>query len=286
MSTLASAATKALFKVKKFSPELLTGLGVIGVIGAGVLLVRAGMKTEPVLEMHKLRTDTIKSNSTDSDSEKKDLTKAYLRTGTELAKLYAPGVLLGVVGVSAVIGGHGILRKRHIASIAAYKSVESMFKDYRGRVIDKYGEEVDDDIFRGAKIVEVVGEDGKKRKVKQYDDVLPETYGRVFSADTSYSFSGHPDSNVSFLRTQQNYLNDQLRRDGQVILNDVYERLGMPKDNTYGMVVGWKSDGTDRFIDFGIKPEEWKWLVQDIIRGDSPHQFRLDFNVDGNVYGL
>ena len=287
MSALASLKTvgyKAAWVLKKYAPEILTGVGVVGAVASGTLLVRAGMKTEPILEEHRETVELVKVNAETDKQQQKELTRTYLKTGGSLVKLYGPAIAIGAGSVVAIVSGHGVLRKRNIAHIAAYQALKSTFDEYRQGVIEQLGADKESDIRKGIRTVEEVDEKtGKTKKVKA-QTVLPDTYDRVFDSKNP-NFQGDPTTNEMFLRQQQNYLNDMLHVKGRLTLNDVYDRLGFERDDTYGMVVGWTSDGSDRFIDFGIQPDEWVDVVQDIIRKDTPHEFRLSFNVDGSIYG-
>ena len=59
---------------------------------------------------------------------KKDLVIIYAKTGFELAKLYAPSVLLGVASITSILASNNILRKRNVALTAAYATLDKCFK--------------------------------------------------------------------------------------------------------------------------------------------------------------
>ena len=80
------------------------------------------------------------------------------------------------------------------------------------------------------------------------------------------------------LKCEENWANDKLKIDGFVFLNDVYDRLGLPRTRT-GQIVGWVLDGEgDGFIDFGITDCE-KYEDARFTR----NAFDLNFNVDGDI---
>ena len=139
---------KAGFQLKKHSPEILVILGVGGAIGSTVLACKATTKLSGILEESKDQIDQIhdcmeneefreKHDYTEEDG-KKDLAIAYVQTGVKIAKLYGPSVILGTLSITAILTSNNILRKRNIAIAAAYTAVDKSFKEYRGRVVERF----------------------------------------------------------------------------------------------------------------------------------------------------
>ena len=106
-------------------------------------------------------------------------------------------------------------------------------------------------------------------------------YARFFD-ELSSSWNPEPEYNNLFLRCQQNYVNDLLNARGHVFLNEVYDRLGIPRSKA-GAVVGWTLHGEgDGYIDFGIF-DGWKPKAREFVNGHEG-AILLDFNVDGIIY--
>lgn len=97
-------------------------------------------------------------------------------------------------------------------------------------------------------------------------------YARIFD-ESNVNWSKDQKANLMFLKYQQTYATDLLKKKGTVFLNEVYEMLGIPRIQE-GCVVGWHYDEKnpigDNYIDFGLN---------DIIQSNIV----LDFNVDGRV---
>ena len=211
-----------------------------------------------------------------------------------MAKLYAPAVILGTVSIAAILGGHNILRKRNIALAAAYTAVDKGFKEYRGRVIERFGEELDKELKYNIKAKEieetVVNEDGTETTVKKTVNVAdPNTtsiYARFFD-DGCTGWTKDPEYNLMFLKDQQRYANDILKSRGHLFLNEVYDMLGIPR-STAGAVVGWIYDEKcpvgDNFVDFGIY-DLYDEKKRDFVNGYE-RTILLDFNVDGEIYKM
>lgn len=302
MNTLTRKFYRVGFKFKKHSPEILVGAGVVGVVASAVMACKATTKLDNVLAETKDTVDKIhdvtehpekipEGKEYTVEDSKKDLTIVYTQAGVKLVKLYGPAVVLGTVSIAAIIGGHHILRKRNIALAAAYTAVDKGFKEYRGRVLERFGEEVDRELRYNIKAKEiektVTDANGKETVVKETVDVadpnLTSDYARFFD-DGCTGWTKDPEFNLMFLKDQQRYANDLFKSKGHLFLNEVYDMLGIPRTQA-GQVVGWiydeKNPIGDNFIDFGIydiADERKRSFVNGYER-----TILLDFNVDGNI---
>jgi hypothetical protein len=85
-----------------------------------------------------------------------------------------------------------------------------------------------------------------------------------------------------FLKSVQNHMNDMLHVRGHVLLNDVYDRLGIDR-TPEGALVGWLMGGVgDNYVDFNIYDFQ-SAAKRDFVNGIEP-SILLDFNVDGVIY--
>ena len=289
-------------KVEKHSPEILMGVGVAGVITTTVMACRATMKLDDILVEAAETREKIKEVAenpayedkyTEEDA-KKDLVINYTQTAVKVAKLYAPAVAVGVISVGCLLGSHDILRKRNAALSAAYLTVDKSFKEYKQRVIDRVGEEVEKEIRYGIKAEEIIetvtDEEGNEttvsETVKTMNPTLYSDYARFFD-EASPCWQNDPEYNLMFLRAQQQYANDLLRAKGRLFLNDVYDMLGIEKTKA-GQIVGGVYDrenpNGDNFVDFGIYDMS-KERVRAFVNGYETN-ILLDFNVDGNIWDL
>lgn len=272
---------------QKNSPGVLFGVGVIGMVGSTVLACRATLKMDEVLEDAKSKFETARTLDHPDYSERdrqKDTTVIYVQTGVKIVKLYSPALIVGGLSLAALTRSHNILNRRNAALTAAYAALEKGFKEYRARVVDKYGEEQDRNFRYGTQQVEIVDPGTqKKRIVTRVGPGDPSIYARFFD-NGSPSWSKEPEYNLIFLKCQQNYANDLLRARGHVFLNEVYDMLGIPRSKA-GAVVGWilTADGqTDNFINFGVFDDKSE-TARDFVNG-LEGAILLDFNVDGIIY--
>ena len=288
--------------VQKHSPELLAGVGVVGVVASTVMACKATMKLNDILEESKETRDKIREVESNPRYEeqyshedaKKDLVINYTQTAMKVAKLYAPAVILGSASLGCLLASNDILRKRNAALSAAYMTVDKSFKEYRQRVVDRFGEEVEKEIRYNIKAEEVtstvVAEDGSEttvtETVKTMDPNLYSDYAKFFDEASPY-WQKDPEYNFMFLKSQQQYANDLLKARGRLFLNEVYEMLGIDKTKA-GQIVGWvynpENPIGDNFVDFGIFDMS-KERVRAFVNGYEPN-ILLDFNVDGDVWSL
>lgn len=291
---------KAGFQLKKHSPEIFVVAGVVGTVVSTVMACKATTKVNPILEEAKEMVDSIHAIAEKPDTEykKEDVTKAlamtYTKTGLELAKLYGPSVLLGAASITCILTSHKILRKRNVALAAAYATEHIGFKEYRGRLIERFGEELDKELkynIKAKEVEEVVtNEDGTETTVKKTvnaaDPNLNSDYARFFD-EYCAGWSKNAEYNLVFLKQQQNYANDILKTRGHLFLNEVYDMLGIPRTQA-GQIVGWVYDIEhpvgDNFVDFGIY-DLYNDQKRDFVNGRE-RSILLDFNVDGNIWEL
>lgn len=291
------------FKMKKHSPEILVVTGVIGTVASAVMACKATLKVNDIIDETKETVDKIhdcvEKNLRTADGEEytkevanKDLAIVYAQTGWKLVKLYGPSIALGVFSIGCMVGSNQILRKRNIALGAAFKAVDTSFKEYRGRLIDRFGKELDRELRFGTKTKEVeervIDENGNETTVTKTVEVIdPNATHSIYSVvfcEGNTGWTKNAELNKVFLLQQQNYANDKLRLNGVLTLNEVYEMLGVQK-TAYGQIAGWvyteDSSVGDNFVDFGIFDLNSEKKC-DFINGFE-RSIILDFNCVGNV---
>ena len=288
--------------VQKHSPEILAGVGVVGTVASAVMACKATLKLDDILDECKETRDKIKEVAENPRYEKeyspedakKDLTVNYTQTAVKIAKLYTPAVILGSASLGCLLASNDILRKRNAALSAAYMTVDKSFKEYRSRVAERFGEEVEKEIRYNikAQAIEsvIANEDGSETVVveesKVMDPNLYSDYARFFD-EASPNWQRDPEYNLMFLKAQQQYANDLLKAKGRLFLNEVYDMLGIDRSKA-GQVVGWvynpDNPTGDNFVDFGIYDMS-KERVRAFVNGYEPN-ILLDFNVDGNIWDL
>lgn len=302
-SNLISAVTPKIVRsvntAKGYSPEVMLVGGLIGGIAAGLMFAKAARRHEEVFDdvVEEIRMVRYEMEEPSEDEKEngvtqmtrsdgwKQLTPLYGEVIGRGIRLYGPSVLIGATSLYLILASHGIIRKQNKALIATAQLANLALKEYRGRVIEKYGEEADAELFYGAQTATMVNmsvdEDGKKTKTKSTKTILPEDgtkmvsmYARIFDQSCP-AWKPSRDLNLYFLRAQQKMLNDYLQIRRVVLLNDLYDAIGVPRSEE-GCVVGWSMDlPGDGFIDLG--------LDKIVNRDENDPRFVVDPNVSGVV---
>ena len=296
MKSVSGAINKTTMTLKKHSPEILVVAGVVGAVASAVIACKATTKVGKITEEAKDMIDSIheaEKNGVTPAGEtytkedcQKDLAITYVQTGIKYAKLYAPAVILGSLSVTSILASNNILRKRNVALGAAYAAIDKSYKEYRGRVIERFGEQVDKELKYNIKAkkfeeIETDPETGKQKKVKKTvmvaDPNLQSDYA-VYFDNKSRNYETNMDYNRMFLKAQQQYANDKLQARGHVYLNEVLDDLDLPRTPA-GQIVGWTKDGPDGYINFRIIEVE-----RETEDGRHEPALLLDFNVEGNIW--
>ena len=309
MNGVTRAFYGAKFQLKKHSPEILAAAGVVGVVTSAVMACKATTKAQEILKEHErnveqiqeiLEDETISAETYTKEDAEKDLKIYKVQTAAKIVKAYAPAVILGGLSIGSMLASNNILRKRNVGLAAAYAAVDTGFKEYRSRVVERFGQELDKELRHNLKVKEIQKtvtnpETGKEETVTEteVDSAIDlwngnrSCYAKVYD-DGCLGFTDDPETNLTFLRAQMAYANDLLKRRGYVFLNEVYEMLGFPKTKA-GQVVGWVYDKDenrvgDNYIDFGIYDTS-NASARDFVNKRSKRVI-LDFNVDGPIMEL
>lgn len=295
LKSVNGVTSKAVMKLKKHSPEILVVAGIAGTVVSAVLACKATTKVAEILDETKgtldtihegMETGAINGQEYTNEDGKKDTVVVYAQTGMKLAKLYAPAIILGTLSITSILASNNILRKRNVALGAAYAAIDKSFKEYRGRVIERFGEQVDTELKYGIKAkkfeeIEVDPETGKEKKVKKTvmvaDPNLQSDYAVYFDSK-SRNYETNPDYNRMFLKAQQAFANDKLQTRGHLFLNEVLDDLDLPRTPA-GQIVGWTKDGPDGYVNFRIVEVE-----RETEDGRHEPALLLDFNVEGNIW--
>lgn len=317
---------KAGLTCKKYAPEALVIAGIVGAVTSAVMACKATTKANDIIEetkenthdLHLVATAAGLKEATDEFSNedirkidilsekedvknytaqdlKKDTTIIYIQTAVKFIKLYGPSVVLGALSITSILASNNILRKRNVALAAAYATVDKGFKEYRSRVVERFGKDIDRELKYNIKAKEIEettkNANGKEKTVKKSIEVADvnehSDYARFFD-ELCTGWKRDAEYNLMFLKHQQNYANEKLQKQGYLFLNDVYDMLGIPKTKA-GQVVGWIYDEAhpdiyDNFVDFGIY-DLYNEKARDFVNGREK-SILLDFNVDGNILDL
>lgn len=296
---------KAGLKLRKYSPEIAFGAGIVLSAMAVYSAWKVSSQIDDVMSEHDERMEQLhklKEAAEDKDNSeytkrmyKYDLLKGYAKSFGAFGRVYGPSTGLWFTSMMAFGTSFGILKKRNRDLFLAYSAIEAGYSAYRSRVIKEFGEDVDYRLrhnLREEVVEEVyVDEKGKEKTRKETKTVVDENdiseYAILFNKQNCPTgWKNTPAYNRQFLEHMQNIANDILNTRGHLFLNEVYDMLGADR-TPEGQIVGWfkswnpADPDRDNFVDFGFMREV---LYDD--KGLGRDGILLDFNVDGPILDL
>ena len=215
--------------VTKRSPEILTGIGITGMIATTVLAVRDTPKALKLIE--------------DAQYEKGDYLTAQEKVKV-CWKCYIPAATTGVFSVACLIGANSVHSKRNAALATAYKLSETAYSEYRSKVMETVGEKKE----------QVVREKVAQERIESNPVSKNEVYitdkGNTLCYD--YISKRYFKSDVDRIRKIEIKLNKQMMHDicGYVSLNEFYDEIGLERIE-YGDEIGWN---TENMLELEISP--------------------------------
>lgn len=290
----------SILKLRKASPEILLGVGIACGIGAIVTACFASRKADKVVaeineDLNEVEAKIEEAEKKEDYKEvrklKKDMIGVWVNGGWKFAKLYGPTLLLTVAAGGSILTSHGILKKRYLSTVAAYKGLDEAYKAYRAYVRDElgYGEgekaiaaqaTCRDDIQEVDENGNVKKVDGNKLVMKGNKSPYVFDFNR-YTAPTSWS--PNPSINETFIRSQQRYINDLVQVRGHAFLNEALDALGLERTKE-GAILGWFKGAGDPEVDFGYLDG----YIRDF-NTDSDlcrKNIRLNFNCDGAIFDM
>ena len=200
------------------SPEILTGLGIAGMVTTTVLAVRATPKALRLIEEEKKAKNLDKLTPVD--------------TVKATWKCYIPAAVTGTTSIICLIGASSVSLKRNAALATAYKLSETALTEYRAKVVETIGEKKEQTVRD-----KVSKEKIDKKPVSKSEVIITEK-GNTLCFDP---MSGrYFKSDIERIKRAENELNKKMLHDmfGYVSLNDLYDELDL--DHTeVGDTLGW-----------------------------------------------
>lgn len=225
--TITSALKGAERALKKHSPEILTGIGIAGMIATTVTAVKATPKALRLIDEKEIQ-------------ENKRLTATEVVKTTW--KCYIPAAVTGTLSVACLIGASSVSLKRNAALATAYTISETALKDYREKAVEVVGEK------KAQAIQDAVAKDkiakdpveGKEIIMTGTDDVLcyDVLSGRYFK------------SSQEKINRAVNEVNRNMRTEMYVSLNDFYYEIGLDGIGL-GEHLGWNIEKGYMDVQFG-----------------------------------
>lgn len=229
------------FGLQKHSPEILTGIGIAGMVTAAVFAVRATPKALLLLEEEKQRqNEELKVAEKENDSE--ECVEIDKLKPVEILRAtwtcYIPSAVTGVLSIACLIGASSVNARRTAALATAYSLSESALKEYQEKVIETIGEKKEQGIR------DSVAKEKLKRDPVVNKEVIITGKGETLCYDTVTSRYFKCD--IEKLRRVENMLNKRLISEMYISLNEFYYEIGL-NQTEIGEDLGWNIE--DGLID-------------------------------------
>lgn len=190
----------------KHSPEILTVLGLTGMVSSIFMAVKATPKALDII-----------SETKEKDLSKKEETKEIILNA---GKVYIPTILTTGLSAACIIGASSINLKRNAALATAYSISENVIKEYQSKVVETVGQRKERQI--------------KDEIIKDHIDKNPVSNTEVYisSSGTTLFYDDHSGryfmQDLAKMEKIENMLNKRLWSEMWISINELYYEIGLP----------------------------------------------------------
>lgn len=266
MNIITTSFNKVKFFTKKNSPEIcLISAITTSVAALAVAIARSQKAVKALTDYKETRVGiqkAIDDKYTDKDGNvyteeiaKGDVNIAKASLVKGLAVAYAPAIALEAVSIGMMFGGFKIMKGREASLVAAATLAQKSFDKYRDKVEEILGKEKEEEVYKDS--IKQEKKEDKAVTEKEYMDNC-KRYNGAYAAlfdETSYHYHRDADANWCFVMEQQKIANQMLISNGYLMLNDVYDMLGIKRTiigQTHGWIYDTKNKDRHNYVDFGL----------------------------------
>lgn len=217
--------------ISKHSPEILTGLGIAGMITTTVLAVKATPKAlEKIQDAEIEKVDKQVKEGKEPDELVKKLTA--FETVKAAWKPYIPAAITGVVSVGCLVGASSVNARRNAALATAYQLSSTALSEYKEKVIETIGEK------KEKTVRDKIAQDKVDKNPVEPSNVIVTGSGKSLCYDPQ--FGQYFESTIDDIKKAVTELNYRMIDLGEeyVSLNDFYDELGVERIEV-GEDLGW-----------------------------------------------
>lgn len=250
----------------KYAGTILTGLGVVGVIGTAVLAAKAA----PVAE--KACADAQATHPEEPLTAREAVLAA--------TPAYLPAISAGTATIACIFGVNAVNCRLRRRVSAAYLALAGLFEDYRSKVA-----------LLGGDALEHAVTDTIEKETKDLDDGMP-----PWDVPQTFYMEGYPEffeRTTAEVVTAEYLLNRQFVLAGIVTFNDFLRTLGLKTISEKGEHIGWEAYIGEcsygyRWIDFNHprRVMDDGLTVREIAMPFAPHSFDEDGEDRVSVCGV
>jgi hypothetical protein len=215
----------------KHSPEILTALGITGLLGAMVMAVKATPKALALID----REVSERKGKDEGTTRIQDIPKTLPAKDVVALtwRCYVPSAVMSTVSIACLVGASAVNIKRNAALATAYTLSETALKEYKEKVVETIGEK------REVQIRDEIAKDTIDKYPVTRQEVIVTNKGNTLFLD---SVTGrYFESDIEKLKKAVNELNRRMRDEMYISLNDYYYEIGLPSVSI-GNDLGWNID--------------------------------------------
>lgn len=233
MDSLTNVLNRLQFTMVKHGPEILTGIGIAGMVTSTVLAVRATPKAIRLLEEEA-------NNKDDSLTVPEKIKTCW--------KCYIPAAVTGIASTACLIGASSVNSKRNAALAAAYNISTAALTEYKDKVIETVGEK------KERAIRDEIAKDKVEKNPVHTKEIIMTGKGKTLCYDGI--FGRYFESDIDTIRRALNTINREIiHGDMYVSLNDFYDAIGIGSI-PIGNDLGWNIDDGEIEVDFSAQLTE------------------------------
>lgn len=234
--SLSSIVKSVQTSIKRHSPEILTGIGIAGMITTTVLAVRATPKALELIEEEKLfkEKEAHEGGIFTKEDEQYAFSLTPMETVKAAWKCYIPSAVVAVMSITCLIGASGVNLRRNAALATAYTLSETALKEYQEKVIETIGEK------KERSVRDEIAKDKIEKAPLSTNQVIITGSGDMLCFDTLSR--RYFKSNVDKIKKVEQELNRQMRDDVFISVNEYFSALGLEEWPDVGYDIGWNID--------------------------------------------
>lgn len=222
---------KTRHNIVKHNSEILTGLGIAGMVASTILAIKFTPKALNILEKAQKTKSINQEDDTDLIEQPIDLTLVEKIKLTW--KYYTPSIAIMMISSACLIGAVSINKRKTAILATAYTISETALREYQDKVVEKIGEKKE----------QIIRDDISQDKINNNPVINNEIYitdkGNTLCYDV---ISGrYFKSDIDNLKRVENDLNRQMRSDMYISLNEFYYEIGLEPIGI-GDDMGWNID--------------------------------------------
>ena len=205
--------------LSKNAPKILTGVGILGMVGSTVMAVKATPKAIRIIEKKKKENQEEKLHPI-------EVVKATW-------KCYIPSAVTGVTSIACLVKANSISTRRNAALVTAYNLSKTALSEYKDKVVETIGEK------KEQLIQDQIAKDKIEKDPVENHEVITSDKGTTLFYDGV--FGRYFYSDIDLVKRAITNINRSIVSYNYVSLNEFYSEIGLPSVEI-GDELGWNFD--------------------------------------------